>query len=147
MSRLMHSFLPLALGAALCVAAAPTWATETANTKLPPNDWGCQLCHGASEVTVDAVPDASVLPLTDLGVEWFAQAAQESGRLWSDLAAGNVDGDGCTNGFELGDPSGSYLPGGAPRTGNNVHDPNIEDCSLPISEESWSRLKALFDDN
>ena len=68
-------------------------------------------------------------------------------RFWSELALGNVDGDGCSNGYELGDPTGSFLPEGELPPDRSVSDPNENDCSLPISEESWSRLKSLFDDN
>lgn len=133
------------------VLATPgsVWATEAANLKIPPNQWGCQLCHGGATVTPTTVPpgEQGFLPLTEIGMAWLSQSADEANRLWSDLAAGNVDGDGCSTGFELGDPSGSWLPGMPPGPEQGVHDPNNHDCALPISAESWSRLKALFDEN
>ena len=119
-----------------------------ASEKMPPNPYGCTLCHGAATVTPTEVPPGSVVPFTDLGVEWAFQASEEANRLWSDLASLNTDGDGCSNGFELGDPAGVYLPPeGDPPPDKSVSDPNVHDCTLPISDESWSRLKSLFDDN
>ena len=134
-------------GIACLVVPVSVWASQAANEKLPPNPYGCTACHGAATVTPTEVPPDAVLPFRDLGVEWASQAPKEADRLWSDLAYGNVDGDGCSNGFELGDPSGTWLPDGEGRPDLTVSDPNQHDCTLPISEESWSRLKSLFDDN
>ena len=134
-------------GIALLAVPVSASASEVANTKIPPNSYGCTLCHGAEAVTPTEVPPDSIVPLTQLGLEWVSQAPDEANRLWSDLAVGNVDGDGCSNGYELGDPSGSYLPDGSQRLDESAFDPNVHDCTLPISEESWSRLKALFDGN
>jgi hypothetical protein len=134
-------------GIAGLVVPVSVSATETANAKMPPNPYGCTLCHGGGAVTPTEVPPSAILPLRELGVRWALQDTDEANRLWSDLATGNVDGDGCSNGFELGDPSGSYLPDGPERPDLSVSDPNTHDCTLPISEESWSRLKSLFDDN
>ena len=122
------------------------WASDAANEKLPPNPYGCTVCHGAATVTPTEVPAGAILPITKLGVEWASQGPEEN-RIWSELALANVDGDGCSNGFELGDPSGTWLPDSEPRPDLSVHDPNVHDCTLPISDESWSRLKSLFDDN
>lgn len=130
----------------LCVPLSAR-ATEAANIKLPPNPWGCQNCHAAAEVTPEVVPGSGIVPFTELGVQWAAQAPDEANRLWSDLATGNADGDGCSNGYELGDPSGSYLPQDPPPPDQSVFDPNVHDCTLPISGETWSRLKSLFDGN
>jgi len=135
------------LVAAFLAAPLSSWATETAQLKLPPNPWGCQNCHGAADVTPDTVSGTSIVPFTNLGLAWIAQSASEAQRLWSDLAVGNADGDGCSNGYELGDPSGSWLPEQAPGVDKSTGDPNLHDCTLPISEESWSRLKALFDND
>jgi hypothetical protein len=97
-------------------------------------------------VTPTEVLPADILPLTEMGVSWAFQAPSEADRLWSELATGNVDGDGCSNGYEMGDPAGTYLPDGPERVDQTDLDPNVHDCTLPISEESWSRLKSLFDD-
>ena len=140
-------FIAYVAGITWLVVPVSAWATETANTKMPPNGYGCTLCHGAEAVTRTEVLPADILPLTDLGVEWATQASLEESRLWSELATGNVDGDGCSNGYELGDPAGTWLPESPPRPDQSVSDPNVHDCTLPISEESWSRLKSLFDDN
>jgi hypothetical protein len=141
------AFFAFVAGIMCLVVPVSAWATGTASAKMPPNPYGCTLCHGAEEVTPTEVPAAEILPLTEMGVAWAFQTSDESTRLWSDLSGGNVDGDGCSNGYEMGDPEGTYLPDGPERPDQTVSDPNVHDCTLPISEESWSRLKSLFDDN
>ena len=143
----LSSKLAYAFAAALLVAPASVWATEEANLKLPPSKYGCQACHGSAAVTPTIVPAESIIPFTALGLEWLSQSPEEADRLWSELALGNVDGDGCSTGFELGDPSGGYQPDGELPPDHSVSDPNQHDCTLPISDESWSRLKSLFDGN
>ena len=137
--------LAYALAVALLVAPVSVWATEAANLKLPPNKYGCQACHGSEAATPTSVPETAIIPLTALGLDWLSQSRLEEDRLWSELALGNVDGDGCSTGFELGDPSGAYEPGEALPPDLSISDPNQHDCALPISDESWSRLKSLFD--
>ena len=97
---LKRVFVVLAYAAGITCLVVPVsaWATETANTKMPPSAYGCTLCHGAKAVTPTAVLPADILPLTDMGVSWAFQAPEEADRLWSELATGNVDGDGCSNG-------------------------------------------------
>lgn len=141
----LSSRLAYALAVAVLVAPVSAWGTEEANLKLPPSKYGCQACHGSNAATPTTVPDGAIVPLTLLGLEWLSQSPREADRLWSELATGNVDGDGCSTGFELGDPSGEYQPDGTIPPDQSVSDPNQHDCTLPISDESWSRLKALFD--
>lgn len=143
--RLVSSSIGHLVAAALLLAPVSARATEEANAKLPPNPWGCQLCHASPEVTPDTVPGGATVPLTELGLSWASQSVEEADRLWSILASGNVDGDGCSTGFELGDPSGSYLPQDPPPADQSSNNPIENDCTLPLSEDSWSRLKALFD--
>ncbi|MBM66592.1 MAG: hypothetical protein CMH55_10195 [Myxococcales bacterium] len=40
----------------------------------------------------------------------FGDAFWEAGRDWADLAQGDADGDGFSNGVELGDPAGTWQP-------------------------------------
>ena len=109
MLRLPSSLFAYVAGIACLVVRVSLWASEAANEKLPPNPYGCTVCHGAATVTPTEVPPDAILPFKELGVEWASQGAEEI-RVWSELALANVDGDGCSNGFELGDPSGSWLP-------------------------------------
>jgi hypothetical protein len=139
--------LAYALAVVVLVTPVSVWATDGANLKLPPNKYGCQACHGSDQVTPTTVPAGAIVPLTALGLDWLSQSPEETNRLWSDLAISNVDGDGCSNGFELGDPAGAYQPDGTLPPDKSVSDPNQNDCTLPISDESWSRLKSLFDGN
>jgi hypothetical protein len=143
----LSSKLAYALVVAILVMPVSVRATEEANLKLPPSKYGCQACHGSDVATPTTVPEGAIIPFTPLGLEWLSQSPEEADRLWSELALGNVDGDGCSTGFELGDPSGGFQPDGELPPDQSVSDPNQHDCTLPISDESWSRLKSLFDGN
>ena len=89
------SILAHVLLAGALVAPVSVWATEAANLKLPTSPYGCQACHGSDQATPTTVPGTAIVPFTALGLDWLAQSPQEENRLWSDLAIGNVDGDGC----------------------------------------------------
>ena len=135
----------LATGAALLTAPAPVSATETAAAKIPPNEWGCTLCHAGTGVTPELVPEVVADEMNDFGSQWRDLAAVEVDRLWSEMALANADGDGCSNGCEMSDPAGEYVAGGPyPVRNCSAGDPNVVDCSLPLDEESWSTLKSLF---
>lgn len=139
--------LPAGLWAAACVLllAVPAAATPEAAAKIPPNDFGCTACHAGTGSTFDVVPIGTAAILTPFGDEWLRLAVEENERFWADMAAGNADNDGCSNGCELDDPRGTYLPDEpfepeACAPGN----PSEDDCALPINERSWSTLKSLF---
>ncbi len=108
---------------------------------------GCLICHVGPSVTSQTVNPTDWInaetSLSSFGKDWV-----RSGRTWSvPLAAGNSDGDACTNGFELNDENGSwqYNPNGpqiARPAGSNPSD--ATDCALPLNEQSWGVLKAFF---
>lgn len=123
-------------------------ARPSANEKIPPNVWGCTLCHNGAGVAVDFVPASTASARTVFGQQWFELAPNEIDRAWGVMAALNADGDGCSNGCELRDPFGAYRPGDDPPTTRCADgDPNLADCTIPLNEDSWSTLKALFGDN
>lgn len=140
--RLLQTIL--CLGVALLVAPPPASATEAELQKLPRLDFGCLTCHSGSGVTSTAVPAGNASSFNAFGLAWL-----EFGSWTPELAERNDDGDGCTNGFELGDPTGNWGPekprpqlaGDEP---GNPGDPG--DCALPINEDSWGVLKSLFGD-
>lgn len=123
-------------------------ATEDAAIKMPPHDFGCTLCHAGSGATLESVPASTAATLTSFGDEWLQLAIDEADRLWSTMAGGNADGDGCSNGCELDDPRGIYLPDAEFQPESCAPgDPRESDCALPINEQSWGTLKSLFDEN
>ena len=147
-TNLKHPFaktLTLALGAwALAAWPAPeAVATDAQMRDLPTfESYGCQNCHDGSGVTTEFVPADQANQLNDFGEDWV-----ENGRIWNrDLAQANSDGDGCTNGFELSDPNGEWRPGfPRPTTSGARNNPGAQgDCALPLNEETWGTLKALF---
>jgi len=142
----LYSSLGLALGFVLLAGVAE--ATEEASAKIPPNIYGCTACHAGAGADVDVVPASTAAELSNFGNDWLQLATDESARLWADMAILNSDNDGCSNGCELDDPRGGFLPD-QPFTPENCApgDPRDSDCALPINEQSWSTLKSLFGDN
>ena len=64
-----------------------------------------------------------------------------------EVALLDSDGDQCTNGFELGDPSGNWNPEEAYIQGDQSGNPGIPDCAPSSAPEaSWGILKAIFSD-
>ncbi len=135
--------LPLAACLFALGSVSPAFATDAQMQELPTFErYGCQNCHGGSGVTVVFVPSEQASQLNPFGEDWV-----ENERQWdAELAQSNSDGDGCTNGFELGDPNGVWRPGQPrPTTSGARNNPGqLGDCALPINEETWGTLKALF---
>jgi hypothetical protein len=105
---------------------------------------GCTFCHAGVAVTETSVPPSSTSSLTAFGIDWVT-----AGRQWgASLAHANSDGDGCTNGWELGDSSGTWRPGGDSGTSDRPaqSNPALNDCALPLDEQSWGVLKAFFEE-
>ncbi|MDO9171139.1 MAG: hypothetical protein Q7W29_04825 [bacterium] len=116
----------------LNVAAAS--ATETLMDRLPLNArFSCLNCH-----TV-AAPTSATAALNPFGA-----AFRDGGSVWDNaLAVQDSDGDGCTNGAEVGDIDGNgQIDGGVTEESSN---PGDEDCSASIlDEKTWGQLKAMF---
>lgn len=144
--RALHRIL-LAGAALACATAGPARATPNAADKIPPNEWGCTLCHRGAGATVDVVPAATAAVLSNFGGQWRGLSDAEIDRTWRAMASENADADGCSNGCELDDPFGNYVPGNPPPTTRCAEgDPNLGDCTIPLNDDSWSTLKALFSD-
>ena len=94
----------------------------------------CIACHANAEPT-------SASDLTAFGLD-FQDALDEG---WGpELAIRDSDGDGCTNGTELGDVDGDgQLDEGMTQQSSNPG--VVGDCSsASIDEMTWSELKELF---
>ena len=128
----------------LSVWAIPSvWATSAQMQKLPAfNTSGCASCHGSNDATVDWEGSAP-MDLNPFGQDWV-----DNERQWDEvLALLNSDGDACQNGFELGDPSGTWREGQPHLSGDQPSNPGLDDCSAsPIDDASWGVLKAIFGD-
>jgi hypothetical protein len=135
------------LGVILMLGVSVSYASEADMLNLPSySRYGCLNCHNGAGATESFVPEgAEGLELNVFGVAWL-----ENGQTWDEMLADlNPDNDGCTNGFELGDPSGTWRPGQArpdidPQEQSNPG--NASDCALPLNEASWGVLKGLFGD-
>ncbi len=97
----------------------------------------CLLCHQTdASTTYDSA-------LNDFGSDYLDHA-----RVWdATLAAVDSDGDGCTNGVELGDADGDgQSDGNVTVLQSNPGQGN--DCgSSMVDVRSWGDMKALFDRN
>ncbi len=118
-------------------------ATEQDAAKIPPTDLGCTLCHSGPSATVDFIPPGGSESLTSFGRQWLSLGVAPGDRLWSEMAGLNADTDGCSNGYEMGDPDGDYPAGATPKP--RFLDPSEQDCILPLDEQSWGNLKSLFE--
>lgn len=98
-------FRALPILALTCVAG--TAAAYPDYPELLPNSAGCVTCHdniGGGE---------ECAPGTEPCLNPFGRAFRSAGFAWSPaLAAPDTDGDGCSNGEELGDPVGYVHAGG-----------------------------------
>jgi len=119
----------------LCV---PAGATEADQQQLPVVDpFLCLICH-----TSDPVESGS-FALNAFGTDYLANARQWNAA----LASLDSDGDGCTNGFELGDADGDGQgDGNVEELRSNPGSAN--DCGgANVDSRTWGDLKALFDRN
>lgn len=108
-------FFPLAaLVAALC-SASPAFARSNYPQMLPNGAmFGCQSCH----------PGGATNQLTGFGTDSSTRIA--GGRVnWPQLFALDSDGDGQTNGEELGDPCGVWTAGATPGRTNDLSNPGV----------------------
>ena len=100
---------------ALTFLASSAFARSFRVDQTPGSDYGCELCH------LDAGG------LNDFGFDSF-QFVDNGDVIWSNLAAEDSDGDGYTNGEELGDPDGSWMIGDAiPGGQTDPNDANTDD--------------------
>jgi hypothetical protein len=101
------------IGLALLVGVQNTFALSSFRSRVPNGNLNsCDTCH-------DLVAGPPVL-------NPFGTAFLGAGTTWTPaLAALDSDGDGFTNGQELGDPAGTWTPGSTNPTGNitNPGDP------------------------
>ena len=115
----------------------PAAATEADLQQLPVTEpFQCLLCH-VSE------PAQTGSPLNPFGTDFLANL-----RTWdAALASLDSDGDGCTNGVELGDVDGDgQSDGNVDQLQSNPGAAN--DCGgASVDSRTWGELKSLFDRN
>jgi hypothetical protein len=129
----MQRLLPLLCGLIVLASACSAGATTTLMQQLPVSTpYLCLNCHNVANPT----------SLT-AGLNSFGTAFKDNGDRWDrTLALQRSDTDNCTNGFEVGDEDGD----GRADTGvtQERSNPGQGDCSLQITPQAWSNLKALF---
>ena len=107
---------------ALCLAAESAYGFSEYQSQIPNRPAGCGTCHvdgGGSSRNPFGLDIEATLDRTVDGT--FVQ--------WSELWNVDSDGDGQSNGMELGDPCGQWATGSAPRS---------TDISLPGDEHNSS---------
>ena len=103
---------------------------------------GCNTCHTSGAGT----------PRNAFGLEIENGFLDDNGDvIWgAELAALDSDGDGASNGLELGDPEGTWVAGDADP--ENAFHPGDPDSTPPLPEpeptavavSSWAQIKALI---
>jgi hypothetical protein len=124
----------------VCASLGSARATDLDAAKIPSNDYGCTLCHAGPSATVDFIPPGGSESFTSFGEQWLGLGATVNERSWATMADLNADDDGCSNGYEMGDPDGDGLD----VTARSLN-PSSTDCVLPLDEQSWGNLKSLFE--
>ncbi len=111
---------------AITALASDAFARSFRVDQTPGADFSCDLCH---------LPAGG---LNDFGFDSF-QFVDNGNVIWANLAAVDSDGDGYTNGEELGDPTGSWTPGDPIPSGqtdpNNANDTLCGNGQLDGEEE------------
>ena len=113
--------------------------------QLPNTPAGCNTCHTTGGGT----------PRNSFGLAMEALVTPDGREVfWGpELAALDSDGDGFTNGQELGDPQGTWqegneLPGHADEIthpGDSDSHPPEDDTPTAVAESSWGKLKRLVE--
>jgi len=124
----------IAVAALMVLCASAALATEVLQGNLPLSEpFSCLNCHLADAPTVASAD------LNPFGEDFLA-----NGSRWNSvLAALDSDGDGCTNGAEVGDVDGNgqHDVGVTAESSN----PGLPGCSAStITEATWGQLKAMF---
>ncbi len=126
MTRMTHALAAFATTALLVGGASSANARGEYVSELPNAPNGCNTCH----------TNGGGSPRNDFGLD--AEDNIVGGAVdWSALFSLDSDGDGQTNGQELGDPCGTWTDGDAPRTtdlsdpadsGDTSADPDTPSC-------------------
>ena len=119
---------------ALTAAAAPASARPFREQQLPAAAaLGCNGCHNGDQLN----PFGLAMEAGFLS----SGALSSADALWGpELAALDSDGDGATNGQELGDPEGTWLPGDPAPVSFSF--PGFATCDdLPTAERSCGRCR------
>jgi hypothetical protein len=121
---------------ALLAAAVPARATEADMAVLPVVEpFLCQICH------VEENPSGGSFALNVFGDDFLANL-----RSWdAALAAIDSDGDGCSNGVELGDADGDGIADGNVQSLTSNPGQRGDCGELVIDSRTWGALKSLFD--
>jgi hypothetical protein len=117
---LLRGALILVVLVGVGVPPAPTQARTSYTTHIPNGaEFGCGICHDQEPL------------LNNFG--WDTGLTLPMGRVeWSLIWNLDSDGDGQTNGFELGDPCGNWVRGGEdPEREDDLSDPSLADAMVP----------------
>jgi uncharacterized protein (TIGR03382 family) len=129
-----HLLFALSLVSAVATAAVPASARPFREQQLPAGAvLGCNACHNGDQLN----------PFGEAMEAGFLSpgALSSADALWGpELAGLDSDGDGATNGQELGDPEGIWLPGDPAPAAFSF--PGFATCEeLPTAERSCGRCR------
>ena len=101
-SKLMVALFSILGLATLSIQEASAYANRVDD--IPNNQWRCELCH---------VSPMGAGPRTNFGEDVFMFARDGIDAKWEEVCDKDSDGDGATNGAELGDPDCAWRVGDA----------------------------------
>ena len=131
---MLRTTLCIASVAALLLAASPASARSFREQQLPAGRaLGCNGCHDGNQL--NPFGEAMLADFLTSGSVGSADV------VWGpEFAALDSDGDGVTNGQELGDPNGTWLPGDPEPAAFSF--PGFATCAdLPSGEQSCGRCR------
>ena len=131
-----------------CAVASPADA-RSARTRQVPNGTalGCAMCH----VNAGGGGARNAFGL-QIEADFLSQAGFAGVVLWGpELASLDADGDGATNGQELGDPDGTWVQGDAnpegeiflPWDAESTPPPPPAPAPTAIEATGWAQIKVL----
>ena len=101
-SHILVALLSILGVATLSIQEASAFANRVDD--VPNNQWGCALCHNNA---------SGAGPRTNFGEDVFMFARDGVDVKWEEVCDKDSDGDGATNGAELGDPECAWRIGDA----------------------------------
>lgn len=137
MERLLaRSLTTITVAIAVLALVAVVNANTTHMAQLPASaTLGCANCHVGGTAT----------QAPSVEMNGFGRDFKNNGNVWNwSLAQLDSDGDGCTNGVELGDADGNGIPD-AHQTQQTSNPGSGGDCQPnTLDETTWGALKSLF---
>lgn len=118
-----RALLTLVVAVGLVVGLSSTANARAQRTVQVPNGltFNCLLCH--TDAVGNGPRNALGLQIEEMGLDGSGDVSVQA-VVWANIFNLDADGDGFTNGEELGDPDGTWMPGDPDPATDDISDPN-----------------------